>query len=171
MSESGPTTSPVSDAAMPHIITGGPVVCGVDGSRNAQRAIDVATTLATSIGVDVIAVHALGLMSTIDGEHVTSFDHRDEIEQKLRDEWCAALDSVDGLNWSCRLVDGNPSDVLLHTADETNASFIVVGARGIGGHPDLMLGSTSHQVIHRAHCATVVVPPFDRPISTVREPV
>lgn len=167
MSESGPTPS----SEVPHIITGGPVVCGVDGSRNAQRAIDVATTLATSIGVDVIAVHALGLMSKIDGEHVTSFDHRDEIERTLREVWCHALDDVDGLSWSCRLVDGNPSDVLLHTADETNASFIVVGARGIGGHPDLMLGSTSHQVIHRAHCATVVVPPFDRPPSTVREPV
>ncbi len=149
----------------------GPIVCGVDGSPNARRALDLASSLATATGAEIIAVHALGLMSEIDGEHVPSSEHRDEIEHRLRAEWCEPLAAAGDVRWTCRLVDGNPSDALLHTAAETAASFIFVGARGIGGHPDLMLGSTSHQVIHRAHCPTVVVPPADRPSSTVRESV
>lgn len=149
------------------VTTAGPIVCGVDGSSNAHRALDLACSLAVATGSEVLAVHALGLMSELDGEHVPSSEHRDEIERRLRDDWCRPLaERADlGDRWGCRLVDGSPPDVLLHTADEVDASFIVVGARGIGGHPDLMLGSTSHQVIHRSHCATVVVPPADRPVT------
>lgn len=149
----------------------GPIICGVDGSRNARRAIDLARTLAVATGAEVVAVHALGLLTELDGEHVPSSEHRDDIEQRLRTEWCEPLAASGEVRWTCRLADGNPADVLLHTADDAGASFIVVGARGIGGHPDLMLGSTSHQVIHRSHCATVVVPPLDRPSSTVLESV
>ncbi|MEX2627703.1 MAG: universal stress protein [Ilumatobacteraceae bacterium] len=169
MSDSGANaTRPDTE---PGPIIPGPIICGVDGSRNARRAIDLARTLAIATGAEVVAVHALGLMTEVDGEHVPSSDHRDEIEQRLRTEWCEPLAVSGDVRWTCRLADGNPADVLLHTADDAGASFIVVGARGIGGHPDLMLGSTSHQVIHRAHCATVVVPPLDRPSSTVRESV
>lgn len=165
MSEN-PVDPAVDPAAGP-----GPIVCGVDGSPNSRRALGVVRHLAVATGAEVIAVHALGLMSELDGEHVPSSEHRDEIEQRLRAEWCEPLASAGDVRWTCRLLDGNPADVLLHSADETGASFVVVGARGIGGHPDLMLGSTSHQVIHRAHCPTVVVPPIDRPSSTVRESV
>lgn len=160
------TDEPSSASGVPSrdpIVFRGPIVVGVDGSPNAHRAVSVAGSLADSTGVNVLAVHALGLMSEIDGAHVPSSEYRGEIEQRLRDDWCRPLNGLGQQRWSCRLVDGPPSEALLHTADEVGASFIVVGARGLGGHPDLMLGSTSHQVIHRSHCATVVVPPEDRP--------
>lgn len=141
--------------------SGGPIVVGVDGSPNAERAMRVASTLALATGVEVVAVHALGLLATIGDRKVPASEHRDEIEAHLREEWCAPLSSA-GTSWRCQLIDGNPAEVLMHTADAVGASFIVVGARGIGGHPDLMLGSTSHQVIHHSTCPTVVVPPVDR---------
>lgn len=140
----------------------GPIVVGVDGSSNARRALAVAARLAHATGAEVLAVHALGLLVTIDGERVPASDHRSEVEHRLNDEWCRPLEEAVPKRWTSRLVDGNPADVLLQTADHEGASFIVVGARGIGGHPDLMLGSTSHQVIHHATVPTVVVPPVDR---------
>lgn len=148
----------------------GPIVVGVDGSRNARRAMHVACRLANATGVEVIAVHALGMLTTIGDRKVPSADHRDEIEAHLRDDWCAVLTDGLGDRWRPLLVDGNPAEVLLHTAADHDASFVVVGARGIGGHPDLMLGSTSHQVIHHATCPAVVVPPVDRPIPGTVEP-
>jgi len=137
----------------------GPVLVGVDGSDNSQRALAVAAQLAHALGAEVCAVHALGLMTMIDGHKVPSHDHRDEIEVLLTQLWCAPLQSVDGLKWTAHLRDGNPAEVLLHVADEIDAALMVVGARGVGGNPNLMLGSTSHHVVHHGLCPTVVVPP------------
>lgn len=161
MNDTAATSAPEPSSTMPTL--DGPVVVGVDGSTNADRAMRVAASLASACGVEVLAVHALGLLVTIDGVKVPASDHRDDIEAHLRSDWCATLEALVPGRWRSRLVDGSSAEVLLHTAEEERASFIVVGARGIGGHPDLMLGSTSHQVIHHSTVPTVVVPPVDRP--------
>jgi nucleotide-binding universal stress UspA family protein len=139
----------------------GPIVVGVDGSANAKRALDVAASLAAMSGVEVIAVHALGLLTTIDGERVPSAEHRAEVEEALRTDWCEPLARA-GVAWRASVEDGSSAEVLLHAAEEHGASFVVVGSRGVGGHPDLMLGSTSHQVISHCRCPAVVVPPIGR---------
>jgi len=137
--------------------TPGPVVVGVDGSRDALRALDVAADLARSTGAELVAVHALGLMAVIDGEHVPSFDHRDEIDRLLHEEWCAGLAGAE-VRYRVELLDGNPTEVLLHLAETVGPSFLVVGARGIGENTDRELGSTSYHVTRHATCPIVVVP-------------
>jgi nucleotide-binding universal stress UspA family protein len=149
--------------------TPGPIVVGVDGSANAVSAMRVASTLALGTGAEVVAVHAVGLLTTIGDRKLPSSEHRDEIAEHLRTDWCSVLSEALGDRWRPRMLDGNPAEVLLHVADQEQASFIVVGARGVGGHPDLMLGSTSHQVIHHASCPAVVVPPVDRGPASAEE--
>ncbi len=140
----------------------GPIVVGVDGSENARRALETAAQIASALGTTVVAVHALGMLAVIDGERVPAAEHREEIAAELRDRWCAPLDELLSGRWSAELVDGPPSLSLLTAVASHDASFVVVGARGVGGHPDLMLGSTSHQVIQHAACPAIVVPPVGR---------
>ena len=45
---------------------------------------------------------------------------------------------------------GVPSKVLIDASD--GASLVVVGARGHGGFMGLLMGSSSTQVAHHAHC-------------------
>ncbi len=135
----------------------GPVVVGVDGSSDAAHALDTAILLASSIGSELVAVHALGLMTVIDGEHVPSFDHRDEVERLLTDEWVAPVEAA-GVAHRAELLDGNPSEVLVHLAEDLQPAFLVVGARGIGENIDRELGSTSFHVMRHATCPVVVVP-------------
>jgi nucleotide-binding universal stress UspA family protein len=148
------------DAGGVHAATGGrrgPVVVGIDGSSNAQRALAVAADLARSFDADLAVFHALGLMTVIEGRHVPSEGHRDDIERLLRTDWCHALQGDPSLRWRAEIVYGSPSDVLLNLGRDLDASFVVVGSRGVGD--EQALGSTSHHVVHHCDRPVVVVPP------------
>jgi nucleotide-binding universal stress UspA family protein len=140
--------------------TRGPVIVGVDGSPNAQRALAVAADLARSFDVDLAVFHALGLMTVIEGRHVPSEGHRDDIERLLRNDWCRTLQRDPDLRWRAELVHGSPAHVLLTLGRDLDASFVVVGSRGVGD--ELALGSTSHHVVHHCDRPVVVVPPVTR---------
>jgi nucleotide-binding universal stress UspA family protein len=140
----------------------GPVVVGIDNSANARRAMVAAGHHAATTGVDLIVVHAVGLTEEIDGEHVPSHDHHDEIAAHV-DQCCDALRDEGIDDFDVRLIDGPPVDVVLRTAEAEGASAIVVGRRGIGGRPELRLGSTAHQIIEHARCPVLVIPPLASP--------
>ena len=139
----------------------GHIVVGVDGSANAQRALDWAVTLARPAGARITAVHALGLLDRVHDERVPSASHRDEIVEAFRSEWCAALDDT-GVPSDRIVVDGTPADVILATAAERGADLVVVGERGSGGPastgPARDLGSTSRRVLEGADRPVLVVP-------------
>jgi nucleotide-binding universal stress UspA family protein len=136
----------------------GPVVVGVDGSANSRHALVQAGRHADATGVPLVVVHAIGLTEEIDGEHVPTFGRRNEIAALL-DRWCDAVREVGIVDFEQRLIDGPPVDVLLRVADDTGAGAIVIGRRGIGGRPELLLGSTAHQVVEHARCPVLVIPP------------
>ncbi len=144
----------------PSVVSTGPVIVGVDGSPNAQRALSMAAEVARRFDLDLAVFHAIGLMTVIDGRHVPSEGHRDDLERLLRLEWCAALAGARDLRWRAELVYGSPPDVLLKMGTALDASFVVVGSRGIGD--EQALGSTSHHVVHHCDRPVVVVPPADR---------
>jgi len=140
----------------------GPVIVGVDGSGNAQRALALAAEIARRFDLDLAVFHAIGLMTVIDGEHVPSEGRRDDLERLLRLEWCAPLAGDSDLRWRAEMVDGSPADVLMKMGAALDASFVVVGSRGVGD--EQALGSTSHHVVHHCDRPVVVVPPADRTV-------
>ena len=142
------------------IISSGPVIVGVDGSNNAQRALSMAAEIARRFDLDLAVFHAIGLMTVIEGRHVPSEGHRDDLERLLRLEWCSSLANERDLRWRAELVYGSPADVLMKMGTGLDASFVVVGSRGVGD--EQALGSTSHHVVHHCDRPVVVVPPADR---------
>jgi nucleotide-binding universal stress UspA family protein len=90
-------------------MTENPLIVGVDGSPEAREALRWASRLAAGRGRDVIAAHALGLLESIDGVVVSSDDHRAEIEEMVRRDWCASL-RPNGSNVHAAVVDGDPID-------------------------------------------------------------
>ncbi|MGE3620615.1 MAG: universal stress protein [Acidimicrobiia bacterium] len=138
-------------------MTLGRIVVGVDGSPNSVAALDWAATLAEQVGAEVVAVHALGLLERLDDHPVPTQAHRAEVVERFERTWCARLDASPVPDR--RLArDGSPVTVLLAAADEVGADLIVVGTRGVGDHPERLLGSTSTQVAQHAHQPVVVVP-------------
>jgi nucleotide-binding universal stress UspA family protein len=52
---------------------------------------------------------------------------------------------------------GYPADALVEYAEGVGADMIVIGSRGRGELAALFLGSTSHRILHLAHCDVLVV--------------
>ena len=134
------------------------IVIGVDGSANSAAALEWATGFAAQVGAEIVAVHALGLLERLEHDvPVPAEPHRDEITRRFEDLWCAPLERS-GVR-SRRLVrDGPPVPVLLALAEEEDADVIVVGSRGLGERPELLLGSTSTQVAQHSTRPVVIIP-------------
>ena len=147
----------------------GPVIVGVDGSANARRALIEAARVARAEGAPLVAVHAVGLTEIIDHERVPTEGHHDEIVANV-DEWCRALDDAGYHDYQSELVDGPPVDALLRAAHDAGASLIVVGRRGAGDRPELLLGSTAHQIVEHSRCPVLVIPPLGRSAAVSDEP-
>jgi len=107
------------------------IVVGLDGSVHGEAAAAWARAVAARIGAEVVSVHARGLL-----EH-------------------GAPAVAEGV----LVEDGDPVSVLLRVAEERAADLLVVGRRGSNTNPDLLLGSTSHQLAERAPCPLVIIPP------------
>jgi nucleotide-binding universal stress UspA family protein len=135
------------------------ILAGVDGSDNSRRALVWGILLAQRFQAELVAVHAVGLLSDLgEGPPVPSHSHLDELRLKFERDWCAPLrDSA--VAHRLLLRNGPPVPVLVGTANDEAADLIVVGSRGVGGFPELLLGSTSHHVVERANRPVLVVPP------------
>jgi nucleotide-binding universal stress UspA family protein len=135
------------------------ILVGVDGSDNGMRALEWAMLLARQSQAEVVAVHAIGLLAHLgQGPAVPSQSHLGELRQAFESEWCAPLHGS-GIAYRLEFVDGAPVQVLLSVAESQAVDVLVVGSRGVGGFPELLLGSTSHQLAQHARCPVLIVPP------------
>ena len=124
------------------------VLVGVDGSDDSQRALTWAVGVAAAFDAEVLAIHALGLLDRLDTAGVVDAFER---------QWCAPLDET-GVRSRRSVADGPPAMTLLRTAEDEPVDLIVVGSRGVGGFPGLLLGSTSLQVVQHAEVPVTVIP-------------
>lgn len=133
------------------------VVVGVDGSPSSYAALRWAARYAEMIGGVVEAVHAWDTPSAV-GWTGPAIDPDFDLEQ-ARERFKEALDAVfpDGRPAGLRerLVEGDPSEVLIRASED--AELLVVGHRGRGGFGRAMLGSVSQRCAQHAACPVVVV--------------
>jgi nucleotide-binding universal stress UspA family protein len=80
---------------------------------------------------------------------------RMEAQTVLHD--ASALVRHGGVDVRTLLVDGEPADAILRQAEFAGHDLIVVGSRGRGDAASILLGSVSHQVLHRSGVPVLVV--------------
>jgi nucleotide-binding universal stress UspA family protein len=140
-----------------------PIVVGVDGSDSSRRAVEWCATQARALGAEVVAVHAVEMpvyaVPTMAYVPVPpmSEEARDELLAVARDEWCSPLAQA-GVAFRVVLQEGTPAVVIMETAKQEDAAFVVTGRRGRGGFAELLLGSTSHTLTHHLDRPLVIVP-------------
>lgn len=142
---------------------GAPVVVGVDGSAPGLAALDLAYAEAAARGAELVAVHAwndAGVHPALLGSRAQDpYWGRIQREQErvlrgLVEQRSAAHPET----WVRQVVEReNPAKVLAEWSAQSQ--LLVVGSRGRGGFAGLVLGSTSHALLHRTQCPLMIVRP------------
>jgi len=139
------------------------ILVGVDGSANARRALDWTLLMGRAFDAEIIAIHAVGLLSHLGGpDPVVTHSHLAQLREAFEHDWCAPLAAAGG-PVRMLLRDGPPVAVILGAALQERADLIVLGSRGEGGFDELLLGSTSHQVAQHTDRPVLIVPPAGAP--------
>jgi nucleotide-binding universal stress UspA family protein len=141
------------------------IVVGVDGSREAQRALRWALDEAAVRGARVRAVHAYETPLLLTGYGPGGVVVSPELAERAEAEAAEVIEKVmaaaevpEGVTVSTEIVgDLQPAHALIDRSKD--AEMLVVGSRGRGGFTGLLLGSVSQQCVHHATCPVVVVPP------------
>lgn len=141
-----------------HSLSGTRVVVGVEGPDSSSAAA-FAFEQAQRFGTGVTAVHSWSLNSADLGSLVSPQAQRQRLatrSQGLLDEvlrpLAAAYPDTDVRRY---VVEGSAPNRLVQLSE--NARLLVVGSRGLGPLPAMVLGSVSREVITRAHCPVAVI--------------
>ncbi|KID31348.1 universal stress protein UspA-like protein [Prauserella sp. Am3] len=138
-----------------------PVVVGVDGSPLSERALGHAFDEASFRGVALVAVHTWSdADTTVFSQSRMHFDWepvRDTEERSLAERLAGWRERYPDVPVERVLVKDKPRHELIEWS--TRAQLVVVGSRGRGGFRGMLLGSTSHALIHNAGCPVMIARP------------
>ncbi|MFI5540131.1 universal stress protein [Nocardia sp. NPDC051900] len=133
-----------------------PVLVGVDGSPGSSAALGEAFELASTLGVEVTALHAWNDPDLLQWTPVPdAWDVLAQQEEALLSEclagWCEKYPDVT----VTKVVEKNtPAQALLAHAEK--AQLLVTGSRGHNRLTGLVLGSTSQNLLHHAASPVVI---------------
>ena len=128
------------------------IAVGYDGSPESEHAVRWAARLARTVDATLTVLHASGILERLG----SPFSHSvapDAVERILTEE---GLDST-----RCHWVvdEGDACSALLHSASPPiNAELLVVGSRGHGKRPGMLIGSVSLEVVQHSSVPVVVIP-------------
>jgi nucleotide-binding universal stress UspA family protein len=136
------------------------IAVGVDGSESSAAAVKWAIRLAKGMGSQVIAVYAVDIPVYFPEPEELPFvlddDWRAGMKSDFEERWCKPL-KVAGVRYRAIMEDGRAATVISEVAERENADVIVVGRRGRGGVAELLVGSTSHELVLHSRQPVLVV--------------
>jgi nucleotide-binding universal stress UspA family protein len=135
------------------------IVVGVDGSEPSLRALRFAADLAADLDdAELVVVFARYIYLSMPEQAAEDMygDVLAHAERLVRQEADKILDER-GVRWKFLSRFGEPAAVLCAMAEELGASFVIAGRRGWSTTSEILLGSVSNRLVHRAHCPVLLV--------------
>ena len=142
------------------------ILVAVDGSQNAQGALEVAVDMAKRMNAELRVAHVVYIPTLfwsmgVPGSEVPSQQIEEDAEEVGRKLLAKAVKfAEDGGVASPKdelLTDlVSPAQGIVQLGERDGADLIVVGTRGNGGFKKLLLGSVANSVLHYADCSVLV---------------
>ena len=134
------------------------ILVGVDASSYSAAVLERAIELARAFDAALEVVHVFEMPFVYDLGAAVNVEQMRAAEAEA--VWAGAqpiLERAGDLDITTTDLTGGSARMLVHRAQEIGADLIVVGNRGRGDFASLVLGSTSHGVIHTAPCDVFIV--------------
>ena len=140
------------------------VLLATDGSDDARTATEWLRRLPLPVGREVLVLSVVRPPLLPAVPDVTAEVWRTLLDEarRLVDETAAGLERAKG-----SVVEGDPIDRIVATAEEWGADLIVLGARGLGAVQEILLGSVSLGVARYAPCPVLVCKGTPHEIRTI----
>jgi nucleotide-binding universal stress UspA family protein len=135
------------------------ILLTTDGSAASERAASFAASLAIRFGSKVIVLHAFAPVPEPIWEpnHAPGATRKLEEAETLLRQIATRLRQMGVKDVETEFVEGPAIDVILGVADTRRPDLLVMGGRGRGTWPGLLLGSVSMAITQRAECPVLVV--------------
>jgi nucleotide-binding universal stress UspA family protein len=136
----------------------GRIGVGYDGSPESERALEFADALARETGAQLRVVVVVSDEVPVATGYAYGFAWGDVTPdfRRLAEEQLSGVLERTGARATGDVKVGPPARKLETLSDDVE--LLVVGSRGFGRVRGVMLGSTSHRLVHHAHCPVLVIP-------------
>jgi nucleotide-binding universal stress UspA family protein len=137
------------------------VLVAIDGSDHAEKAFRHALAIAQKFDSKVVVVHVMSPPRA--GGDMGHFPVQEAVKlafdaaQSIVSKFASIAQQEFGLQIETVTAKGAAADEILKTADSSKADLIVMGSRGLTGFKELVLGSVSSAVAHRAKIPVLTV--------------
>lgn len=144
------------------------ILVPIDGSPNADRALDVAIGLAKSFGSELVVLNVISTPNILittsafgaPASGVKSYyEQQENSARHFVDEAIihSRKEGISKVTSSIIRADKSIVEEIIDAAVNSKVDLIVIGTRGLGGFKRLLLGSVSSGVVAHAHCNVLVV--------------
>ena len=138
------------------------ILIPVDGSANAQRAVDhvIKNIVALKDAPELLLLNVQWNVAT---GNVKLFINQQTINDYYREQGMAALQTARaaldaaGFPYQYHISIGTPAEAIAQYAKEQGAEQVVMGRQGQGGLQSLLLGSVVNKVLHLVDCPVLLV--------------
>lgn len=130
------------------------LVVAYDFSDPSRRAFELAVFLGRQLAADV---HVVTVLDSRERDGSVAGKEIDDLRQLLEMQTCGTVQN-DGFELQCHAVSGHPADAIISLAREIDAPLILCGTTGKGAVARTLLGSVSHELVHKSGAIVMSVP-------------
>jgi nucleotide-binding universal stress UspA family protein len=133
------------------------VMVGYDGSKPADKAVEIAFSMAQSMDCKVLVFAVARPPEPATRVEVDAMldDAREHFEESFKRITKRAEEQ--GVSLETAIAVGHPIQQIVHRAEADHVDLIILGRRGMSRFEKMLVGSTSEKVLRYAHCPVMVV--------------
>ncbi len=140
------------------------IIVPIDFTSTTNKVVKYAVSIADKMGGHVIFLHVVNDFHGYDmllvhpSFSLITNDLKEKAEEKVADLVENYQDLKGGV--SGKVIIGNVAKEIVDFAAKENAEMIIIGARGVRGLEELLMGSTAKKVLDTAVCPVLTFHPF-----------